>query len=82
MDNYKTFINLKLKRFKTYTDSVIDKMTLNESVNYINRVFEDYIKYSSQDIDKFINKRILEIGPGDNLSIALKFLAIGAAKLV
>ncbi len=57
-------------------------MRLSESLDYINTVFNDYLKYSGIAIEGLPNKKILEIGPGDNLGVALMFLASGAAQVV
>jgi SAM-dependent methyltransferase len=56
--------------------------SLAESIRYINEVFDDYIKYSGISPDMLGGKRILEIGPGDNFGVALKFLSAGAASVV
>jgi SAM-dependent methyltransferase len=53
-----------------------------QSVAYINRVFEDYLKYGGIDANALRGKRILEIGPGDNLGVALRFYAAGASQVV
>src|SRR5215216_5629422 len=49
-----------------------------ESANYITRVGDDYLKYAGVTDDYLVGKNILEIGPGDNLGVALYFLAKGA----
>ena len=56
--------------------------TLEESLQYINEVFDDYINYSAIPLETIVGKRILEIGPGDNFGVALKFLAAGASHVV
>jgi SAM-dependent methyltransferase len=56
--------------------------TLAESIGYINEVYDDYIKYSGISAETLGGRRILEIGPGDNFGVALKFLAAGAARVV
>lgn len=56
--------------------------TLKESLSYIDQVFEDYLFYSGISIDMLRGKRILEIGPGDNVGVALKFLLAGAKRVV
>jgi SAM-dependent methyltransferase len=56
--------------------------TLEESLGYIDEVFDDYIKYSGITPETINGKRILEIGPGDNFGVALKLLATGAAYVV
>jgi hypothetical protein len=55
-------------------------MTLSDSLSYINNVFEGYLKYAGISTPDFQDKKILEISPGDNLGVALKFLAAGATK--
>ncbi len=56
--------------------------SLAESVQYIETVFDDYLTCGGLSIRELRDKRILEIGPGDNLGVALKFLAAGARCVV
>jgi SAM-dependent methyltransferase len=51
----------------------------NESVRYLNEVYSDYFTYSGIPVAFIKGKRILEIGPGENLGIGMRFLADGAA---
>ncbi len=53
-----------------------------ESVAYIRRVFADYLTYGGVSEDWLSGKRILEIGPGDNLGVALLLSAAGARQVV
>ena len=55
---------------------------LEKSLEYIDRIFRDYLAYSGLNSRKLEGKRVLEVGPGDNLGVALKFLAAGAAQVV
>jgi len=55
---------------------------LSDSVGYINATFEDYLRYAELSPDTIRGKRVLEIGHGDNLGVALRFLAAGAAEVV
>lgn len=57
-------------------------MSLNKSLDYIDQVFNDYLRYSGIPKIMIKNKRVLEIGPGDNLGVALKFLIAGAKQVV
>src|SRR5262245_22881352 len=52
------------------------------SVEYINRVFDDYLAYGNLGYDEIRDKVVLELGPGDNLGVALRFLAAGASRVV
>ena len=56
--------------------------SLEKSVAYINLVYREYLEYSGLTPETFRGRRILEVGPGDNFGVALKFLADGAAKVV
>jgi SAM-dependent methyltransferase len=55
---------------------------LEKSVSYIERVYREYLEYAGIGPEALRGKRILEVGPGDNFGVALKFLAAGAAKVV
>jgi SAM-dependent methyltransferase len=53
-----------------------------QSIEYINRVFCDYLRYGNLLPAQLVGKRILELGPGDNLGVALRFFAAGAGQVV
>jgi SAM-dependent methyltransferase len=55
---------------------------VESSTDYINRVFEDYLAYAGLSQDMLQGKRVLELGPGDNAGVALKFLLAGARQVV
>jgi SAM-dependent methyltransferase len=48
------------------------------SVAYIQGVVADYLQYAGVDESFVVGKRFLEVGPGDNLGVALALLAKGA----
>jgi hypothetical protein len=56
--------------------------SLEKSVEYIDKVYREYLEYAGLGPEAVRGKRILEVGPGDNFGVALKFLAAGAAKVV
>lgn len=62
--------------------STHESWSLSESVSYIDKVYNEYLKYSGLVPDMFRGKRVLEVGPGDNFGVALRFLAAGAAQVV
>ena len=64
------------------THSVICHFSLPQSVGYINEVFEDYLHYAGFTPEMLRGKRVLEIGHGDNVGVALRFLAAGATEVV
>ena len=56
--------------------------SLEKSVSYIERVYREYLEVAGIAPETLRDKRILEVGPGDNFGVALKFLVSGAAKVV
>ena len=83
-----TYHNWRMKRRfragrnETFSGSTHANKTLQESLYYINEVFDDYLTYSGISLEMLRDKRILEIGPGDNFGVALKFLVAGAKQVV
>jgi SAM-dependent methyltransferase len=55
---------------------------VDRCVEYANRVFNDYFENAAIPVASIAGKRILEIGPGENLGVALRLLAAGAAEVV
>jgi hypothetical protein len=53
-----------------------------ESVEYITLQVDDYLHYSSLRAEQLKNKRVLELGYGDNVGVALRFVASGAKQVV
>jgi SAM-dependent methyltransferase len=53
-----------------------------EEVAYIQTVLTDYLTYAGLSAEVLRGKRILEIGPGYNLGLALRMLSLGAAQVV
>jgi SAM-dependent methyltransferase len=56
--------------------------SLIESLRYIEEQFADYLLYSGLTPEQIEGKQVLELGFGDNVGVALKFLAAGAARVV
>jgi len=75
-------IKLKLGVFVFNIGSTHEAFSVRESLAYINSVYDEYLLYADIEKDGLAGKRILEIGPGDNLGVALKFIASGAAQVV
>jgi hypothetical protein len=55
---------------------------LEQTVEYVLRCVADYLRYAGVGESYLDGKRILELGPGDNLGVALVLLAKGAARVV
>ena len=73
------WLRLALGRVASANGSTHRSWTAPRSVEYIAQVYCDYLACSGLTP---AGKRILEIGPGDNLGVALRFLAAGAAEVV
>src|SRR5216684_6089219 len=80
--------NRKMKRrfasgdIETLHGSTHQTKTIAESLAYIEEQFDDYLRYSGLKRDDLHDKRVLELGFGDNVGVALEFLASGAAEVI
>ena len=85
---YKLFDNHRLRKrvasgdIETTHGSTHLNQSVADSIAYIEKQFSDYLKYSGLTYESLQGKRILELGPGDNLGVARKFLAAGAESVV
>lgn len=69
---------LRAGMYSTTSGSRHIKYDLEESLNYINNVYADYLKYAG--VSSF-SGRIAEIGPGDNFGVALRILNDGGEEV-
>jgi SAM-dependent methyltransferase len=74
------WVRLAVGRVSSSNGSTHSAWPVDRSVRYIERVFGEYDRWVEP--GAWRGRRILEIGPGDNLGVALKFLAAGAAQVV
>ena len=81
-DNWRRRRAFKAGNTVTAYGSTHESWSLEKSVDYINLVFREYIEYAGVGPEALRGARILEVGPGDNFGVALKFLAAGASKVV
>ncbi len=58
------------------------RFDLDGSVAYVESVYADYLTYGEIGEPDLAGRAILELGPGDNLGVALCFLAAGAGDVV
>ena len=85
---YKIFDNYRLKKsvatgkIETTHGSTHLNRSVSNSLAYIDKQFDDYVKYAGFSPNYLNGLRILELGPGDNFGLALKFLAAGADSVV
>lgn len=54
---------------------------VEQSVAYVDAVFADYLTYAGLSEADLKGARVMELGPGDNLGVALRFLAAGAERV-
>ena len=81
-DNWRRRRAFEAGNTTTAYGSTHESWKLDESVSYINMVYREYLQYSGLPPEAFRGSRILEVGPGDNFGVPLKFLAAGAAQVV
>lgn len=85
---YKIYHNWQFKRrfasgnTESLHGSTHSRIPLSESLAYINTQFDDYLQYGELTPEQLRAKRIFELGFGDNIGVALKFIAAGAAQVV
>jgi SAM-dependent methyltransferase len=53
-----------------------------ERMDAIDRVYRDYVFYGNLSREDVEGRRVLEVGPGGDLGVALQFLAAGASRVV
>lgn len=79
---YKMYDNWRMKRqLKKGDPESLDSSThlgrsLDESLAYINAQFDDYMHYGQLTPHSLRDKRVFELGFGDNVGVGLKFLAV------
>jgi hypothetical protein len=82
---YKIYQNWRMRRrfsagdYESLHGSTHSKLDIVNSLRYINEQYEDYLTYGKIRVESLSNKRVFELGFGDNLGVALRFLADGAA---
>ena len=85
---FKIFQNWQMRRrfasgrIESEHGSSHSRKSLAESLAYIEEQFRDYLTYGQLSREELRGKRILELGFGDNVGVALKFLAAGASQVV
>jgi hypothetical protein len=69
----------RLKLRGHHSGSTALSKSIEEATGYVRQVVADYLTYGAlSDIERLRGKDVLEIGPGDNLGVALLLLAKGA----
>lgn len=65
-------------KIDSFSGSTTHRVTVSESVAYINQVYKDFVDYAKLTPELIRNRRLLELGPGDNVGVTLRFIAAGA----
>jgi SAM-dependent methyltransferase len=76
--NLRSFVRERLHRHAGESGATHQSFSTEQSVAYVRQAFGDYLAYGGVSKDWLSGKRVLEIGPGDNLGVALLFAASGA----
>jgi hypothetical protein len=58
------------------------RFSLTESVDYVTEVAADYFAYGGLTDERVRGARVLEVGPGDSLGVALLLIGLGARQVV
>jgi SAM-dependent methyltransferase len=66
----------------TTSGTILKGKNIPESVGYIETEFLDYLKYGGVGVAELGGKRILVVGPGDNLGVGALFVSHGASQVV
>jgi SAM-dependent methyltransferase len=80
--NARSALTRRLGTARSDTGATHARLSVEQSVAYVDAVFEDYARHGLGGPDAVRGKRVLEIGPGDSLGVALRLLAAGAAEVV
>ena len=56
-------------------------LAVGDSVAYVDSVYGDYLRYAELPESRLAGASVLELGPGDNFGVALRFSAAGARRV-
>jgi len=76
----RTRIRYKLGKIDSFSGSTTSTLSVEQSLGYANLVYDDFVAYGKLGPAEVRGKRFLELGPGDNVGVGLRFLADGAAQ--
>jgi hypothetical protein len=81
-DNWRIKRQLSRGQVETSHGSTHLNLTTAESLSYVNRQFADYMTYAGLTEGDLQDKNLLELGCGDNVGLALRFIAAGIARAI
>ena len=80
---YYVLTNLRAKRgFRAEGMAQSCGQPVDEAVDYVESAFASIVENAGLTEDALAGARVLELGPGDNLGLSLRFLAAGAREVV
>lgn len=79
--NLRSLVRGRLRLHGGDAGATHQSLSVAQSIEYLHRVFSDYLLYGGVSKQWLRDKRILEIGPGDNLGVALLLVACGARQV-
>jgi hypothetical protein len=82
INNWRCKFRLALGEMNSSARPADARKPVAESIDYIDRVYRDYVFYGHLSQEHIEGRSILEIGPADDFGVALEFLTAGAARVV
>ena len=82
VDDQRTRLAARNGAAESTSGSTHDTFSLDQSTAYIDEVFGDYLAYGELGSGELEGASVLELGPGDNFGVALRFLAAGVDRVV
>jgi SAM-dependent methyltransferase len=79
--NMRTRWRLYRRHYDNWEGATHQQWEAATSVAYIDQVFREYLDYGGLQRGDLQHSSILELGPGDNLGVALRFIAAGAKRV-
>lgn len=76
---YRNRLRFALGNFSSFSGSTHNKLRVDQSVTYINRMYDEFVRHGQLEPGHYVGKRVIELGPGDNVGVMLRFLAAGAS---
>lgn len=71
----------RLGRIDSFSGSTTSVYTVEDSVRYINAVYQDTVHYGRLTPADIEGKTVVELGPGDNVGVLVRFLGSGAQRV-
>ena len=71
----------RLGRIDSASGSTTSAYTVDNSVGYVNMVYEELLRYGKLTPADYEGKTVVELGPGDNVGVLVRFLAAGAQRV-